>query len=147
MYIPQTQRRVLLESYMNQSAEWRKTVSQIEALSEITCLDVSRTSIDCFGFVFTPKTPRIQLLREYKHLLDPHLHDTRHPQDDIVLYFGEDEKLKHIGIINEQNIVKSKWGIGPVFSHTIADVPASYGNTVLFLRKQFYLELVDAKRI
>ena len=61
----------------------------------------------------------------------------------LVLYFDDkqSDKLTHTGIIKElredgNHTVESKWGdIRAIFTHSISDVPASYGNYVAYFKK------------
>ncbi|MCH8986593.1 GatB/YqeY domain-containing protein [Patescibacteria group bacterium] len=42
--------------------------------------------------------------------------------------------ITHIGIINNHNIVTSKWAWGPLFKHKIFDVPESYGDDISYIK-------------
>jgi len=54
---------------------------------------------------------------------------------DIALYWDEDRGTVHVGRIQEDGSVESKWGNGgPVLKHPIDMVPSSYGSHVFFRR-------------
>jgi hypothetical protein len=54
---------------------------------------------------------------------------------DIALYWDEDRGTVHVGRIQEDGSVVSKWGDGgPVLRHPVAMVPSSYGSWVFFRR-------------
>ena len=48
----------------------------------------------------------------------------------LALYFAG-PNWKHVGILR-QGVVRSKWGLFPIYDHPIAEVPARYGNRVQF---------------
>lgn len=43
------------------------------------------------------------------------------------------DALTHIGIIQPDKTIVSKWAWGPLVQHSLWDVPASYGNSVFYL--------------
>ena len=51
--------------------------------------------------------------------------------NDIVLY-SDGSKLTHAGIIASERLINSKWSNGPVLSHPLWEVPASYGSRVTY---------------
>jgi hypothetical protein len=53
---------------------------------------------------------------------------------DLILYFL-DEEFKHIGRMQSQSRVISKWGTGLLYGHNIWDVPSDYGSEVSLLRR------------
>lgn len=59
-------------------------------------------------------------------------------EGDIVLYFNEDGRFKHAGLIGANGRVVSKWGIGHLYQHELFEVPESYGTTVRFFRGLSY---------
>jgi hypothetical protein len=53
----------------------------------------------------------------------------------LVFYFDDFDCFKHVGIIQQDGRVASKWGTGQLFEHGLFEVPASYGNNVKFFKK------------
>ena len=54
---------------------------------------------------------------------------------DIALYWDEDRGTVHVGRMQEDGSVVSKWGNGgPVLRHPLDMVPSSYGSYVFFRR-------------
>jgi len=51
---------------------------------------------------------------------------------DLVVYLDSDGQFKHIGILVEENRVKSKWGDQGLYEHELFEVPKSYGDDVKF---------------
>ena len=49
--------------------------------------------------------------------------------NDLVIYFMNGE-FRHVGRINAQGKVVSKWGVGGLYAHALFEVPISYGNEV-----------------
>jgi hypothetical protein len=56
---------------------------------------------------------------------------------DLVMYFNEGN-FKHIGILQEDARVVSKWGEGHLYEHALWEVPESYGESVRFFRPLAY---------
>jgi hypothetical protein len=50
---------------------------------------------------------------------------------DLIIYFL-DEEFKHIGRMQSQSRVISKWGTGLLYGHNIWDVPSDYGSEVRY---------------
>ncbi len=80
-----------------------------------------------------------------KKLLDEgKLEKTENPSDgDFVVYQDLENypnSLTHIGIIDGDKVI-SKWSWGPLVKHNLWDVPASYGDTI------FYIKAIDAKDV
>ncbi|MBZ5532394.1 MAG: hypothetical protein LAO20_13265 [Acidobacteriia bacterium] len=59
-------------------------------------------------------------------------------EGDIVLYFNEEERFKHAGLLGANGRVVSKWGIGHLYQHELFEVPESYGTTVRFFKGLSY---------
>lgn len=54
---------------------------------------------------------------------------------DLALYYDEERGTVHVGRIQEDGSVVSKWGnCGPVLKHPIDMVPSSYGSWIFFRR-------------
>jgi hypothetical protein len=65
------------------------------------------------------------------------IQDGEEREGDLVWYsdhFGDD--LLHIGRYLGNGRVISKWGLGPVFEHSLDFVPTRYGEMVFFLREK-----------
>lgn len=63
---------------------------------------------------------------------------------DLVLYCSgsdEDKTVCHAGILDEDGLVVSKWGLGGLWQHGLLEVPASYGKNI------HYYEAVDSERM
>jgi len=57
---------------------------------------------------------------------------------DFVLYLKTPDSIgfEHVGILQENNSVRSKWGqFGDVYEHPLFGVPLEYGNFVKFVRE------------
>jgi hypothetical protein len=52
---------------------------------------------------------------------------------DIVFYF-DDSRFKHAGLVSRAGRVKSKWGTGYLYEHELYEVPESYGTEVRFFK-------------
>jgi len=66
-----------------------------------------------------------------QNLLEP----TEKPESkSLVVYRANNEKISHVGIMEDENIVISKWSWGPLLRHNIFDVPDHYGDTVEFYK-------------
>ena len=59
----------------------------------------------------------------------------------LVVYRADNDSISHVGILETEKIVISKWSWGPLLRHTILDVPDHYGNRVEYPP----LSLVDMK--
>lgn len=81
------------------------------------------------GFIYD--TLIKQLIKEWA------LEKTTHPEaGDLVVYQDKanyPEHLTHIGVLQSDGSVISKWAWGPLIKHALFDVPASYGNDVFYL--------------
>jgi hypothetical protein len=54
--------------------------------------------------------------------------------------------ITHIGVLQDDNSIISKWAWGPLFKHKIFDVPESYGDDVSYIKaisKEKALELYE----
>ncbi len=58
------------------------------------------------------------------------LHDEYDNTDRVVVYFNENG-VAHFGFIDGEKI-RSKWGRGLIWEHSLFEVPIEYGNTVKF---------------
>jgi len=67
---------------------------------------------------------------------------------DLIIYRTLSGSISHVGVMLTADTVISKWSWGPLIKHSIFDVPADYGNDVLFytissVAREFVLELRD----
>ncbi len=53
-------------------------------------------------------------------------------QGMVIVYRAENGNISHVGLMESEDTVVSKWSWGPLLKHHIFDVPAGYGNTVEF---------------
>lgn len=53
-------------------------------------------------------------------------------QDTVIVYRTETGSISHVGLMEDENTVISKWSWGPLLKHHIFAVPADYGDTVEF---------------
>lgn len=53
------------------------------------------------------------------------------------------EGWKHVGVMNPDGAVNSKWGTFPVYKHGIEEVPDDYGSEVRFYRKPSQAEAIS----
>ena len=44
------------------------------------------------------------------------------------------DDLTHIGVTQPDKTIISKWAWGPLVQHALWDVPASYGNTIFYIK-------------
>ena len=50
----------------------------------------------------------------------------------MILYRAHDNSISHVGIMEDENTVISKWSWGPLLRHKILDVPDHYGEKIEF---------------
>jgi len=61
-------------------------------------------------------------------------------EGDLVMYFNDEGRFKHAGLMCGKDRVVSKWGTGHLFNHGFLEVPDSYGSTLRFFKKLPYGE-------
>jgi len=61
---------------------------------------------------------------------------------DLVAFFKEG-KFKHVGLLQPNGRVVSKWGIGHLYDHGLLEVPESYGSEIRFFKGLSYDEAYD----
>ncbi len=85
---------------------------------------------DCGGFIYDTFFQKLidQGLLEY----------TDTPSNgDYILYRdikNNTNMITHIGVVENDDMVISKWAWGPLLKHKTFDVPESYGNDILYVR-------------
>ena len=50
----------------------------------------------------------------------------------VIVYRTQNGSISHVGLMENENTVISKWSWGPLLKHQIFSVPADYGDTVEF---------------
>jgi len=85
---------------------------------------------DCHGFIYDTF---------FQKLLDIDILEyTKKPQrGDYVLYRdikNYPNMITHIGIVENENTIVSKWAWGPLIRHKIFDVPESYGSDISYVK-------------
>lgn len=53
-------------------------------------------------------------------------------KDSVIVYRTQNGSISHVGLMENENTVISKWSWGPLLKHAIFAVPADYGDTVEF---------------
>ena len=53
-------------------------------------------------------------------------------KNDLIIYRTDSEEISHVGLVESQRKIVSKWSWGPIIRHSIFDVPDHYGNKVEF---------------
>ncbi len=95
---------------------------------------------DCGGFIYDTF---------FQKLIDDNLLEyTDKPENgNYILYRdlkNRPDMITHVGIVDEHDMVVSKWAWGPLFKHKIFDVPESYGDDISHIKaisKEKALEL------
>ena len=88
----------------------------------------NKTGIDCLTYLGYLGPPE-------GHILMPRLYSpTTSPKkgDYVTYYLSRRKDFSHIGVLQEERRVTSKWGEGSVFDHPIEEVPLGYGNSAYF---------------
>jgi len=85
---------------------------------------------DCGGFIYDTLFQKL--------LDDGRLEYTTNPQSgNYILYRNLEnypDMITHAGIIEDNNVIISKWAWGPLFRHKIFDVPESYGDNISYVK-------------
>lgn len=53
---------------------------------------------------------------------------------NLIVYRADSGKISHVGLMEDESTVISKWSWGPLLRHKIFDVPDHYGDTVEFYK-------------
>jgi len=53
-------------------------------------------------------------------------------KDDLIIYRADNGEISHVGLVESQEKIISKWSWGPVIRHSIFNVPDHYGNKIEF---------------
>jgi hypothetical protein len=73
--------------------------------------------------------------------------DGSESKGDFVVYFNFSQEFKHVGILSDENRVRSKWGVLGLFHHEIFDVPSDYGDNIKFFKPIKYDEAMAAFKL
>ena len=97
--------------------------------------------IACFGSKEVYAGPTFgQWLLEIEALIEmPTLENER---ESLVFYFNN-ENLKHVGLSQSGGKVISKWGTGHLYEHKIFEVPESYGLGIRVFKKLLYSDALS----
>ena len=94
----------------------------------ITLLEEAHEGRNCEEFALGRKGIMSLLSIEFPSIDDPQA-------GDIVLYYNQRDGYVHIGVLQEDGTVTSKWGKGgPVLNHPWDHVPTRYGETITYRR-------------
>ena len=100
------------------------------------------TTEDCFLYVmknilekddYRKLKERVQKINNFNDSINKgflSLHEEFDNDDRVVVYFDRNG-VTHFGLIDGEK-VKSKWGSGLIWGHSLFEVPITYGNTVKF---------------
>jgi hypothetical protein len=100
------------------------------------------TTEDCFLYVmknilgkddYRKLKEGVQKINNFNELINKDflsLHEEFNNNDRVVVYF-DGNGVTHFGLIDGEK-VKSKWGSGLIWEHSLFEVPITYGNTVKF---------------
>lgn len=64
-------------------------------------------------------------------------------EGDLVIYFTDEGRFKHAGLICGEDRVVSKWGTGHLVDHGLLEVPESYGSLLRFFKKLPYAKAYE----
>ncbi len=88
-----------------------------------------------------------QLDRSYEQLIAQKiLLQTEAPSPgDLIVYRADDGTISHVGLMDSDRKVTSKWSWGPLLRHAVLDVPVLYGDDIKFYKmnddvKRFVIE-------
>jgi hypothetical protein len=71
-----------------------------------------------------------------KYLLKMNLvTETDKKTGNIILYLNSDSDITHAGIMENEDVVISKWMWGPIIRNNCKDVPSSFGDQIIFVNK------------
>jgi hypothetical protein len=126
-----------------QPAQWRRThrYGQMGETIPINCiafalgLHAGRLYIDAMRSDYRLlRTPRAASPDFAEALLDTFHWRRRKKQPrpgDLVVYCDRNKRVRHVGVLLEGGLVRSKWGDLPaIFEHRLWQVPADYGDSV-----------------
>jgi hypothetical protein len=68
-------------------------------------------------------------------LLSGRLSELSAPQTGCLVCYFSDVTWKHIGVVTAEDRIVSKWGEMPRYRHSLAEVPAAYGENVKFFQR------------
>ena len=94
----------------------------------VTLIEPAHSRYDCEGYALGTRGIRRLLSGLFPNINAP-------TTGDLVLYHSENGGCKHVGVLEADGTVTSKWGKdGPVLNHPWDYVPNNYGEKVIFRR-------------
>lgn len=122
--------REVLETYFQKSNA--NAIAEIEGITIIVRRQNFPDETDCFSYALEiPFSPK--LISEAKKVIQ--LPPIENPnKGDYVLYQTEEDNAKHIGLLQIDHTVISKWDKLHVYRHPIMYVPTSFGNKIKFVK-------------
>ncbi|MBU1046383.1 hypothetical protein KKH36_01210 [Patescibacteria group bacterium] len=85
---------------------------------------------DSKGFIYDSFLLKLLEEKELEYIDNPQI-------GDWIIYRDLEkypELISHIGVINDNNKIISKWAWGPLVKHNIFDVPRSYGDDIYYIK-------------
>ncbi len=94
-----------------------------------TCrlVDWGDPGIDCEEFIFGTRGTRMAIMHMFPAIRDP-------KPGDAAFYCNTPYDVPHVGRLEEDGLVISKWGNGPIIRHPLDVVPVTFGELVCFRR-------------
>ena len=139
--LPKTKLRKNLSSLFSKEENCFIGVENIEGIKLVEKRTPSKdwmNGFNCFMYVFGDSEiqfdyesfyPIVTMTKGYTQVDDP-------KEGDMVVYLDTELKEQvHVGFYKENNKVLSKWTYGNVYLHDLEKVPESYGDVVMFFRK------------
>lgn len=117
----------------------------LESHFDDTELNFIKSNLDCilFSYIYLKDVDALKLIiktkrgygateffRRYQPIQEPQ-------PGDLIIYYDAKEVKHHHAIYLGGNRALSKWGKKTIYEHDLFDVPAIYGNNVIFYRKNF----------
>lgn len=85
---------------------------------------------NCSGFIYDTFFQKLLNERIFEY--------TNNPQKGDYIFYKDLEKhpnmITHVGVLEDEDTVVSKWAWGPLLRHKIFDVPESYGNDTSYVK-------------
>lgn len=70
--------------------------------------------------------------QDFLHSLDLRLTELPHPEPGCLVHYFAGDEWKHVGVMATSLRVISKWGTFPRYEHEFWEVPAGYGERMVF---------------
>jgi hypothetical protein len=140
MRIPSTPIREEISRRLDNAEE----VTGLEGIELITKRNPSidrMRGFNCVKYCFSRDSPHFVPYKNHFLSLPIKYHtEVKLPEEgDFAIYISGSSRFglefEHIGTITAEGKVRSKWGRGNIYLHSIGSVPVEYGETVRFFRK------------